>query len=71
MFGLTVLDLALILTLLSYLIYGLRNGFLVTWVASQDSSSGAVAAFFAVPSSATSWRTAAGGLPPSWAPPSC
>ena len=27
MFGLTVLDLALILTLLSYLIYGLRNGF--------------------------------------------
>ena len=30
MFGLTILDLVLILTLLSYLFHGLRNGFLVT-----------------------------------------
>ena len=49
MFGLTILDLALILTLLSYLIYGLRNGFLVTLGGIAGFAGGAVAAFFAVP----------------------
>ena len=49
MFGLTILDLALILTLLSYLIYGLRNGFLVTLGGIAGFAAGAVAAFFAVP----------------------
>ncbi|MCO4251678.1 MarP family serine protease [Pseudarthrobacter raffinosi] len=49
MFGLTVLDLALILALLSYLIYGLRNGFLVTLGGIVGFAAGAVAAFFAVP----------------------
>ncbi|MET3163103.1 UNVERIFIED_ORG: putative membrane protein required for colicin V production [Arthrobacter sp. UYEF10] len=49
MFGLTVLDLALILALLSYLIYGLRNGFLVTLGGIAGFAGGAVAAFFAVP----------------------
>lgn len=49
MFGLTVLDLALILALLSYLIYGLRNGFLVTLGGIAGFAAGAVAAFFAVP----------------------
>jgi uncharacterized membrane protein required for colicin V production len=48
-FGLTVLDLALILALLSYLIYGLRNGFLVTLGGIAGFAAGAVAAFFAVP----------------------
>jgi S1-C subfamily serine protease len=48
-FGLTVLDLALILALLSYLIYGLRNGFLVTLGGIAGFAGGAVAAFFAVP----------------------
>ena len=43
MFGLTVLDLALILTLLSYLIYGLRNGFLVTLGGIAGFAVGAVA----------------------------
>ncbi len=47
MFGLTVLDLALILALLSYLIYGLRNGFLVTLGGIAGFAAGAVAAFFA------------------------
>ncbi|WP_426996924.1 MarP family serine protease [Pseudarthrobacter sp. N5] len=49
MFGLTVLDLALIMTLLSYLIYGLRNGFLVTLGGIAGFAAGAVAAFLAVP----------------------
>ena len=49
MFGLTVLDLALILTLLSYLIYGLRNGFLVTVGGIAGFAAGAVAAFLSVP----------------------
>jgi S1-C subfamily serine protease len=48
-FGLTVLDLALILTLLSYLIYGLRNGFLVTVGGLAGFAVGAVAAFLSVP----------------------
>jgi S1-C subfamily serine protease len=48
-FGLTVLDLALLLALLSYLIYGLRNGFLVTLGGIAGFAAGAVAAFFAVP----------------------
>jgi S1-C subfamily serine protease len=47
--GLTVLDLVLILALLSYLIYGLRNGFLVTVGGIAGFAAGAVAAFFAVP----------------------
>jgi S1-C subfamily serine protease len=49
LFGLTVLDLALILTLLSYLIYGLRNGFLVTAGGIAGFAAGAVAAFLSVP----------------------
>ena len=49
MFGLTVLDLVLILALLSYLGYGLRNGFLVTFGGIAGFAAGAVAAFFAVP----------------------
>jgi len=48
-FGLTVLDLVLILALLSYLIYGLRNGFLVTLGGIVGFAAGALAAFFAVP----------------------
>jgi S1-C subfamily serine protease len=48
-FGLTVLDLALLLTLLSYLIYGLRNGFLVTLGGIAGFAAGAVAAFLSVP----------------------
>jgi S1-C subfamily serine protease len=47
--GLTVLDLVLILALLSYLIYGLRNGFFVTVGGIAGFAAGAVAAFFAVP----------------------
>jgi S1-C subfamily serine protease len=47
--GLTVLDFVLILALLSYLIYGLRNGFLVTVGGIAGFAAGAVAAFFAVP----------------------
>jgi S1-C subfamily serine protease len=47
--GLTVLDLVLILALLSYLVYGLRNGFLVTVGGLAGFAAGAVAAFFAVP----------------------
>ncbi|SDT56287.1 Colicin V production protein [Pseudarthrobacter equi] len=49
MVGLTVLDLILILALLSYLVYGLRNGFLVTVGGLVGFAAGAVAAFFAVP----------------------
>lgn len=49
MFGMTILDLALILTLLSYLIYGLRNGFLVTLGGIAGFAAGAVAAFVSVP----------------------
>jgi S1-C subfamily serine protease len=47
--GLTVLDLVLILALLSYLVYGLRNGFLVTVGGIAGFAAGAIAAFFAVP----------------------
>ncbi|MDQ0674227.1 MULTISPECIES: MarP family serine protease [Micrococcaceae] len=49
MVGLTVLDLVLILALLSYLAYGLRNGFLVTVGGIAGFAAGAIAAFFAVP----------------------
>lgn len=49
MFGMTILDLALILTLLSYLIFGLRNGFLVTLGGIAGFAAGAVAAFLSVP----------------------
>ncbi|WP_309074778.1 MarP family serine protease [Paenarthrobacter sp.] len=49
MFGLTILDLALILMLLSYLIYGLRNGFMVTLGGIAGFVVGAIAAFMAVP----------------------
>ena len=49
MFGLTILDLVLILTLLSYLIHGLRNGFLVTVGGIAGFAAGAVAAFLSVP----------------------
>jgi S1-C subfamily serine protease len=47
--GLTVLDIVLILALLSYLAYGLRNGFLVTVGGIAGFAAGAIAAFFAVP----------------------
>ncbi|VXC04652.1 Colicin V production family protein [Arthrobacter sp. 9AX] len=49
MVGLTVLDFVLILALLSYLVYGLRNGFLVTVGGIAGFAAGAIAAFFAVP----------------------
>lgn len=49
MVGLTVLDIVLILALLSYLIYGLRNGLLVTAGGLAGFAAGAIAAFFAVP----------------------
>ena len=49
MVGLTVLDIVLILALLSYLVYGLRNGFLVTVGGLAGFAAGAIAAFFAVP----------------------
>ena len=49
MFGLTILDLVLLLTLLSYLIHGLRNGFLVTAGGIAGFAAGAVAAFVSVP----------------------
>ncbi|MDN4644588.1 MarP family serine protease [Arthrobacter sp. PsM3] len=49
MFGLTILDLVLILTLLSYLFHGLRNGFLVTAGGIAGFAAGAVAAFVSVP----------------------
>ncbi|MGX1159583.1 colicin V production protein [Arthrobacter sp. SLBN-100] len=49
MVGLTVLDLVLILALLSYFAYGLRNGFLVTVGGIAGFAAGAIAAFFAVP----------------------
>ncbi|MDR6988126.1 S1-C subfamily serine protease [Paenarthrobacter nitroguajacolicus] len=45
----TILDLALILMLLSYLIYGLRNGFMVTLGGIAGFVVGAIAAFVAVP----------------------
>ncbi|MCB5282888.1 MULTISPECIES: MarP family serine protease [unclassified Arthrobacter] len=49
MFGLTILDLVLILTLLSYLFHGLRSGFLVTVGGIAGFAAGAVAAFVSVP----------------------
>ena len=49
MFGLTILDLVLIVTLLSYLFHGLRNGFLVTVGGVAGFAAGAVAAFVSVP----------------------
>jgi S1-C subfamily serine protease len=48
-FGLTILDLALALMLLTYLIYGFRNGFLVTLGGIAGFVAGAVAAFLSVP----------------------
>jgi len=48
-FGLTVLDLVLLVTLISYAIYGFRNGFLVTVGGIVGFALGAVAAFFAMP----------------------
>jgi S1-C subfamily serine protease len=48
-FGLTILDLALALMLLTYLIYGFRNGFLVTLGGIAGFAAGAVAAFLSVP----------------------
>jgi S1-C subfamily serine protease len=48
-FGLTILDVALVLTLVSYLIHGLRNGFLVTLGGIAGFAAGAVAAFVSVP----------------------
>ena len=49
MFGLSILDLALVVALLSYLIHGLRNGFLVTLGGIVGFAAGAVAAFVSVP----------------------
>lgn len=49
MFGLTVLDLVLLVTLISYAFYGFRNGFLVTVGGIVGFALGAVAAFFAMP----------------------
>jgi len=48
-FGLTILDLVLVVALLSYLIHGLRNGFLVTLGGIAGFAAGAVAAFVSVP----------------------
>jgi S1-C subfamily serine protease len=48
-FGLTILDVALVVALLSYLIHGLRNGFLVTLGGIAGFAAGAVAAFVSVP----------------------
>jgi uncharacterized membrane protein required for colicin V production len=69
-FGLTILDLALTLMLLSYLIYGLRNGFMVTLGGIAGFIVGAIAAFVAVPLvsnwvSDSGWRLAATVGPPS------
>ncbi len=49
MFGLTILDLVLVVTLVSYLIHGLRKGFLVTVGGIAGFAAGAVAAFLSVP----------------------
>ena len=49
MFGLTILDLVLVVALLAYLIHGLRNGFLVTLGGIAGFAAGAVAAFVSVP----------------------
>jgi S1-C subfamily serine protease len=46
---LTILDLVLVVALLSYLIHGLRNGFLVTLGGIAGFAAGAVAAFVSVP----------------------
>ncbi|BAS10844.1 hypothetical protein AHiyo4_42660 [Arthrobacter sp. Hiyo4] len=61
MFGLTVLDLALILALLSYLTYGLRNGFLVTLGGIAGFAAGAGLPSLPSHWSATSWTTPVGG----------
>ncbi|WP_323959309.1 MarP family serine protease [Arthrobacter sp. JZ12] len=49
MFGLTVLDIILLLVLFGYLVAGLKNGFLVTLGGIIGFAAGAVAAFFAIP----------------------
>lgn len=49
MFGLTLLDVILVLVLIGYLIAGLRNGFLVTLGGIIGFGAGAVGAFFAIP----------------------
>ncbi|WP_035777924.1 CvpA family protein, partial [Arthrobacter sp. 35/47] len=64
MFGLTLLDILLVLMLIGYLIAGLKNGFLVTLGGIIGFGAGAVAAFFAIPLvsawvSEDSWRLAA------------
>ncbi len=48
-FGLTILDIVLLLILLSYLVSGLRKGFVVTLGGIVGIVAGAVAAFFAIP----------------------
>lgn len=48
-FGFSILDILLILTLLGYLITGIRKGFLVTLGGIAGFAGGAVAAFFAIP----------------------
>ena len=60
-FGLTILDIVLLLILLSYLVAGLRKGFLVTLGGIVGFAAGAVAAFFAIRWSAAGCRTADGG----------
>lgn len=49
MFGFTILDLILVLVLISYLVYGLRNGFWVSLGGIVGFVAGAVAAFFSIP----------------------
>lgn len=47
--GFTILDIVLVLTLISYLIYGVRSGFLVSLGGIVGFAAGAVAAFLAIP----------------------
>jgi len=49
LFGLTILDIVLILILLAYLVGGLRKGFLVTLGGIVGFVLGAIAAFLSVP----------------------
>lgn len=49
MFGFTILDLILVLVLIAYLVYGLRNGFWVSLGGLVGFVAGAVAAFFSIP----------------------